>query len=109
MTNTRESDGSHGWGGEEMTMHNHELVRDHIDDLLHEGDVLRVARQLAAHRSLAEVSVPATTGGRRFGVVRPARIRVGRWLVGIGWAVAGCGGNAPVEAHATGGHAGHAH
>jgi hypothetical protein len=92
-----------------MTMHNHELVRDHIDDLLREGDVLRGERQLAAHRSLTEGAVPAATGGRRFGVVRPARIRVGRWLVGIGWAVAGCGGNAPVEAHATGGHVGRAH
>jgi hypothetical protein len=105
MTNTRESDGSHRWGLEETTVHNHELVRDHIDDLLHEGDMLRVERQLAAHRSLAEGIAPAAVRAR-FRVVGPARMRVGRWLVGIGCAVAG---SAATEAHAAGGHAGHAH
>jgi hypothetical protein len=108
MTNTRESDGSHGWGLEETTVHNHELVRDHIDDLMHEGDVLRVERQLAAHRALGEGVAPAAARAR-LGLVGPVRMRVGRWLVGIGWAVAGTGGSAAAEAHATGGHAGHAH
>jgi hypothetical protein len=98
MTNTREIDGSHGWGVEETTMHNHELVRDHIGDLLHEGDVLRTERELAAHRSASAVAARA-----RFGVVRPARLRIGRWLVAIGWAVAGC-----PDAQATSGTAGRA-
>ena len=89
-------------------MHNHELVRDRIDDLMHEGDVLRVERQLAAHRSLAEGIAPVAARAR-FGVVGPARIRVGRWLVAIGWAVAGTGSSAGAEAHPTGRHAGHAH
>jgi hypothetical protein len=89
-------------------MHNHELVRDHIDDLLREGDVLRVERQLAAHRSLAGAAAPAATRSR-LRVVRPARIRIGRWLVGLGWAVAGTRGGAATESHASGGAAGHAH
>ena len=88
-------------------MHNHELVRDRIDDLMHEGDMLRVERQLAAYRTLTEGVVPATRPART-GVVGPARMRVGRWLVAIGWAVAGSGGKPGAEAHATGGHAGHA-
>ena len=108
MTNTRESDGSHGWGVEETTMHNHELVRDHIDDLLHEGDVLRAERELAAYRALT-AGTNAVAGRTRFGVLRPARIRIGRWLVGIGWAVAGTGAGAATEGQMNGGAAGHAH
>jgi hypothetical protein len=106
MANTREIGESHGWGVEETTMHNHELVRDHIDELLHEGDMLRVERELAAHRAVAAGTAAGATPAR-FRVVRPARLRIGRWLVGIGWAVAG--GNAAAEAHAGAGHAGHAH
>jgi hypothetical protein len=107
MANTREIGTVHRHG-EERIMHNHELVRDHVNDLLHEGDVLRVERQLAAHRAVADGAAPAAAH-TRFGVVRPARIRIGRWLVGIGWAVAGTGAGPATEAHAGGGAAGHAH
>jgi hypothetical protein len=89
-------------------MHNHELVRDHVNDLLREGDALRVERQLADYRAIAGAAA-APASRSRFGVVRPARIRIGRWLVGIGWAVAGTGAGAATEAHMSGGAAGHAH
>jgi hypothetical protein len=96
MTNTRQIGTSHGRDFGEMNVMNHDLVRDHIDTLMREGDALRAERQEASHR--------AATDGRtaaRVGRIRPARVRLGRWLVGVGWAVAGSNG----ESHETAGHA----
>lgn len=66
-------------------MMNHDLVRDHIDDLLREGESLRAERQESEHRSVTDRHDIS-----RAGALRLARVRFGRWLVGVGWAVAGC-------------------
>jgi hypothetical protein len=85
MTNTRQISRYHGPDLGELAMMNHELVSNHIDDLLREGEVLRAERQEAELRAVADRPVAARTR-----VLRPARVRLGRWLVGVGWAVAGC-------------------
>ena len=75
------------------------MVSDHIDDLYREGDALR-AERLERERSPGpdgvRPDVPARDGRA------PARVRVGRWLIGVGSAVAGTSG----DPH--GGTAGHA-
>jgi hypothetical protein len=91
MANTGQIAPTPGWDVEERVMHNHELVREHIDDLLREGAMLRAERVEAEHRSsiasaTARSSLPTQVGAR---VLRPARVRLGRWLVAVGWAVAG--------------------
>jgi hypothetical protein len=91
MANARQTAHAETWGVEDMVIHNHELVREHIDDLLREGAVLRAERVEAEHRSsIASASggssSPTQAGAR---VLRPARVRLGRWLVAVGWAVAG--------------------
>ena len=91
MANARQTTHAEAWGVEDMVIHNHELVREHIDDLLREGAILRAERVEAEHRS----SIASATAGRSSpnqvgaGVLRPARVRLGRWLVAVGWAVAG--------------------
>ena len=96
MANTRHITTSQGQNLGEMNMMNQELVTDRIEDLMREGEALRAERFEADHRSLASRPVPT-----RAGPLRPARIRLGRWLVGVGWAVAGC----PDESHSPAGHA----
>ena len=91
MANTGQIARTPGWDVEERVMHNHELVREHTDDLLREGAILRAERVEARHRSSI---ASATAGSPSFtqagaGVLRPARVRLGRWLVAVGWAVAG--------------------
>jgi hypothetical protein len=102
MANVRQTVHAEEWGVEDMVIHNHELVREHIDDLLKEGAVLRAERLEAEHHALmgrvgARPATPALAD-----VIRPARLRFGRWLVAIGWAVAG----SPAEARGTTGHPG---
>jgi hypothetical protein len=74
-----------------MVIHNHELVREHIDDLLREAAVLRAERLEAEHRAaMGRAQAHRATATRvRTRVLRPARVRLGRWLVAVGWAVAG--------------------
>ena len=89
MTNTRQIEQTQGWDVEERIMHNHELVREHIDDLLKEGAVLRAERMESDYRASI---APAVAGHRTPGLaqaIRPARLRFGHWLVSVGWAVAG--------------------
>jgi hypothetical protein len=91
MANTGQITRTPGWDVEERVMHNHELVREHIDDLLREGAILRAERVEAEYRSSG---AGAITGGPsptqvRTRFLRLARVRLGRWLVGVGWAVAG--------------------
>ena len=103
MANARQTAHAEAWGVEDMVIHNHELVREHIDDLLKEGAVLRAERLEAERRTSM---VRAVVGSRRptrvgSGVLRPARLRIGRWLVTLGWAVAGCAGEShPVSERA---------
>ena len=91
MANTGQITRTPGWDVEERVMHNHELVREHIDDLLREGAILRAERVEAEYRSSIAGAIhrgPTTAlAGAR--VLRPARVRLGRWLVAVGWAVAG--------------------
>lgn len=96
MANTRQITRSHGRDLGETSMMNHDLVRDHIDDLVREGRTLRAERLEAHHRAATSPGVAT-----RRGVVRPARLRLGRWLVAFGWVVAGC----PDEAQGTAGNA----
>ena len=77
-------------------MMNHEVVRDHIDGLLREADARRAEREEGAHRSIA--GPPSAAGN---GNVRLARVRLGRWLVGVGSAIAGSAD----EGHGTAEHA----
>ncbi len=84
MANTGQIIGSHRQELGETHVMNHNLVRDHIDSLLREGEALRAERLEAAHRSTADRTVGVRGG--RFG---PVRIRLGLWLVGVGSAVAG--------------------
>jgi hypothetical protein len=85
MTNTRQISRYRGSDLGETAMMNHDLVRDHIDDLFREGDALRAERREAEHRPVTD-----HLANSRAGALRPARVRFGRWLVGVGWAVAGC-------------------
>ena len=91
MANARQMAHAEEWGVEDMVIHNHELVREHIDDLMREGAMLRAERVEAEHRSsIASAAAgspsPTQVRGR---LLRPARVRLGRWLVAVGWAVAG--------------------
>jgi hypothetical protein len=75
------------------------LVGDHIDDLFREGDALRAERLERDHspgQGGIRGDVPVRNGRS------PARVRVGRWLIGVGAAVAGTSGDPQ------GGTAGHA-
>ena len=102
MANARQTAHAEAWGVEDMVIHNHELVREHIDDLLREGAVLRAERLEAEHRaSMGRAAARRATPAIAH-VIRPARLRFGRWLVAIGWAVAG----SPAEARGTTGHPG---
>jgi hypothetical protein len=85
MANTRQTTTtSHDHELGDASMMYQDLVRGHIDDLLREGTTLRAERSEAEHRR----SVP--TAGDRGSPFRPLRVRLGRWLVAVGWAVAGC-------------------
>jgi hypothetical protein len=97
MTNTRQIGTSQGRDFGETNVMNHDLVMDHIDTLMREGDALRAERREAEHRAAAVGSGDT----RRPGRIRPARVRLGRWLVGVGWAVAGSSG----DSQETAGHA----
>ena len=63
------------------------LVADHIAGLEHEAAALRAERA----RDRASVPAPVTTEPVRLPVVaaRNPRVRLGRWLVAIGTAIAG--------------------
>ena len=62
------------------------IVHDHISDLLREGAALRAERDRAATDRAPEDDV-----GRRRAhePARPARVRLGHWLIGVGTALAG--------------------
>jgi hypothetical protein len=84
MTNTRQTTKSHNHElGDTSTMYQ-DLVSGHIDDLLREGDALRAERKEANLRHAASRSAPDHRTP-----FRPIRVRLGRWLVAAGWAVAG--------------------
>jgi hypothetical protein len=92
MTNTSQTNRFQEQTHGEMNVMNHDLVRDHIDDLLREGAAMRAERSEAEHRH--ETQLHAAT---RAAAPSAIRVRLGRWLVGIGWAVAG----STTESHGT--------
>ena len=102
MANTRQIEQTQGWDVEERIMHNHELVREHIDDLLREGALLRAERLEAEHRASMGRAAALRATPALGHVIRPARMRFGHWLVSVGWAVAG----SPAESRGTTGQAG---
>jgi hypothetical protein len=61
-------------------------LNDRLDALRHEGDRLRAERVASA--SGTTQAGPAVAGGRA-GDHPPARVRLGHWLIDIGFAVAG--------------------
>src|SRR5258706_14229088 len=84
MTNTSQIERVHEHDHAELNVMNHDLVKDHIDDLLREGAAMRAERSEAERRHEAqEHAAGAAAAG-------PAvRVRLGHWLVGVGWAGAG--------------------
>jgi hypothetical protein len=76
------------------------IVNEHIGDLRREAERLRSERSIADQERAEECeATPAATGRTD---PRGARVRVGHWLIGVGTAVAGSGGDRQ------GGAAGHA-
>lgn len=63
----------------------HVIVDDHISDLLREGETLRSERRFRASGAPADDDVGGLARVRH----RPARVRLGYWLIGVGAAVAG--------------------
>jgi len=64
------------------------IVDDHISDLLREGEALRAERLSHAKDTRTDDDVGQIGNEVRH---HPARIRIGRWLIGVGNAVAGTG------------------
>jgi hypothetical protein len=62
------------------------MVREHITNLLREGEALRAERHRTAIDDATEDDVGTRTSAER---TRPARVRVGHWLIGVGTALAG--------------------
>ena len=84
MTNTRQTTSNHEHDVRETNLMYHDLVNDHIDGLLREGAALRAERLQAAQHPTADPTSAEIEHGR------PApRVRLGRWLVTVGSAIAG--------------------
>lgn len=70
---------------EELQRH---LVRDHIRELHREADARRTATPRAADATSDEDLRPAVRGPAVHATA-PVRVRLGHWLIGVGFAVAG--------------------
>lgn len=64
----------------------HALVDEHIGSLMREGASLRAERQNHQITDATDTDVGPPARAVR---VSPARVRVGRWLIGVGNAIAG--------------------
>jgi hypothetical protein len=69
------------------------IVRDRINDLLREGEALRAERRVRGPDRLWDEDVGGSAGRHGPGR-RPARVRLGHWLIGVGAALAGTKGDA---------------
>ncbi len=67
------------------------IVNDHIDDLRREAESLRTERRMR-HRT-RDGDGSGTSNQAQAGR-RPARVRLGHWLIGVGLAVSGSTGDA---------------
>jgi hypothetical protein len=59
------------------------IVNEHIADLHRDADALRLTRRVPHHTRDGDPACAEVLDGR------PARVRLGRWLIGLGTAVAG--------------------
>jgi hypothetical protein len=59
------------------------IVNEHIADLRRDADALRVTRRASHHSRDGDPACAEAPDGR------PARVRLGHWLIGLGTAVAG--------------------
>ncbi|HEU4920330.1 MAG TPA: hypothetical protein VFT20_11375 [Candidatus Limnocylindrales bacterium] len=77
------------------------IVHERINDLLRDAELLRAERRVrdAGGRSDHDVGRRGSAGNRLNGDGRgragrrPVRVRLGRWLIGVGSAVAGTNGD----------------
>ncbi|HET9456905.1 MAG TPA: hypothetical protein VFO78_06165 [Candidatus Limnocylindrales bacterium] len=77
------------------------IVHERINDLLRDAELLRAERRMrdAGRRSDEDVGRDGPAGdrlsgnGRAHAGRRPIRVRLGRWLIGVGSAVAGTNGD----------------
>jgi hypothetical protein len=63
------------------------IVNEHLADLRREADALRIARRVPYHTRDGDPTCADSPDGR------PARVRLGHWLIGLGTAVAGSAGD----------------
>lgn len=63
------------------------IVNEHIDDLRRDAEALRVARRMRYHTRDGDPARGESADGR------PVRVRLGRWLISVGTAVAGSAGD----------------
>lgn len=59
------------------------IVNEHVADLRREADALRATRRVPYHTRDGDPECGEAPDGR------PARVRLGQWLIGVGTAVAG--------------------
>ena len=59
------------------------IVNEHIADLRRDAEALRVTRRAPHHTRDGDPACAEAPNGR------PARVRLGHWLIGLGTAVAG--------------------
>jgi hypothetical protein len=59
------------------------IVNEHIADLRRDADALRLTRRLPYHTRDRDPACAEAPDGR------PARVRLGHWLIGVGTAIAG--------------------
>ena len=69
------------------------IVRDRINDLLREGEALRAERRMRGTDRRSDEDVGGSAGRHGPGR-RPARVRLGHWLIGVGGTLAGTKGDA---------------
>ena len=84
MTNTRQTTTNHDRDLRETNSMYHDLVNDHIEGLLREGAALRAERLQAARQPTIDPITSETDHART-----APRVRLGRWLVTVGSAIAG--------------------
>lgn len=63
------------------------IVNEHIADLRRDAEALRVTRRAPHHSRDGDPPCAEVPDGR------PARVRLGHWLIGLGTAVAGSSGD----------------
>jgi hypothetical protein len=63
------------------------IVNEHLADLRRDAEAVRVTRRVPHHTRDGDPAICETSDGR------PARVRLGHWLIGLGTAVAGSAGD----------------